>query len=473
MIENKTLQPHIVRADENQKLAFRKTFRLSIRDPRSESWEGLHEMRREITDAMDGTLKRVERDKRDLSESEQAAMEIGSEYLDSIKTEFENRDKSGQKGPVDYSFKGEIPSMGTLSGTERKAAMLTQETRKYREMFPEANSRNEFRDFNDFVETLTSGRHDPRLEKRTFVEGSGVLGGFDVPVEYSEILLDKSLETEIVRSRATIFPMQSRTRQIPAWDNSDHSTSVFGGFTGQWLAEGQEGDVQTGRLRSMTLNARTLAIYSELSLEIAEDGLSLGSQLAQALPKAVGYFLDAAFLRGNGVGRPQGVINAPSAVAVTRDTGSSIKLPDLKNMYGRLHPACHDNAVFLCNYRVLPYLIEMKDDSSALVWTAVHAGGIAAPLPQKIYGKPVIFTEKLPSLGVTGDMVLCDLSQYAVGLRKEILLEQSNAPGWTRRTLSYRCLLRADGMSLWDDAVTPADGSTNTLTWCVTLSSST
>ena len=45
-------------------------------------------------------------------------------------------------------------------------------------------------------------------------------------------------------------------------------------------------------------------------------------------------------------------------------------------------------------------------------------------------GKEVRFTEKCPTLGAKGDLILADLSQYAIGMRKEIALDRSNVPGW-------------------------------------------
>jgi hypothetical protein len=92
--------------------------------------------------------------------------------------------------------------------------------------------------------------------------------------------------------------------------------------------------------------------------------------------------------------------------------------------------------------------------------------GVSVPVPATLFGKPILFTEKTPALGTAGDLILCDLSQYAIGLRQDVILDRSNAPGWTRDVESFRVILRADGASLWSNAVTPANG-TNTLSWCM------
>jgi len=64
-------------------------------------------------------------------------------------------------------------------------------------------------------------------------------------------------------------------------------------------------------------------------------------------------------------------------------------------------------------------------------------------------GKEVLFTEKCPALGAKGDLILADLSQYAIGMRKEIALDRSNVPGWMEDMTDYRVIVRVDGQGTW------------------------
>jgi len=79
----------------------------------------------------------------------------------------------------------------------------------------------------------------------------------------------------------------------------------------------------------------------------------------------------------------------------------------------------------------------------------------------------VIFTEKLPALTNQGDLLLVSLSQYAVGLRKEVSLERSIYAGWQTDESGYRAIVRVDGQGTWKSAFTPKNG--DSLSWCVTL----
>jgi len=70
-------------------------------------------------------------------------------------------------------------------------------------------------------------------------------------------------------------------------------------------------------------------------------------------------------------------------------------------------------------------------------------------------------------LGSVGDIILVDLSQYAIGMRREIFMDKSNAPGWLQDLQDYRTLVRVDGQGTWPDVFTPANGPTQG--WAVTL----
>lgn len=357
------------------------------------------------------------------------------------------------------------------SDVESKGACLTIESKKYRNMFCSENrhgglSTGGFRNFNDYLKTLHSGRFDERL--KNMVEGIPSEGGFAVPEEFAAFLIDNSLEAEIVRPRAQVWPMKSETRKIPAWDGFDHTSNLFGGLSGVWLGEGQTAQRQNGKLRLMTFNAHKLACFSQASNELIADGLSFEDQLGQAMISSTSWSMDYAFLCGNGVAKPLGVLNDPALITVSKEAGQAagtIVYENLIKMFSRLAPQCVKNAVWIANSTTIPGLLTLT--------ISVGTAGSAIPVMNESNGqftiltRPVIFTEKVPSLGNKGDILLVDLTQYAVGLRKDILIDKSNAPGWTEDMTDYRTILRVDGRGIWREPITPKNG--DTISWCVTL----
>lgn len=73
---------------------------------------------------------------------------------------------------------------------------------------------NGFNSFEDFLYTVHAGRADERLIKCSMVEGIPAFGGFAVPEEYGAFLMDASLEEEIIRPRATVWPMASENLSL-------------------------------------------------------------------------------------------------------------------------------------------------------------------------------------------------------------------------------------------------------------------
>jgi len=278
--------------------------------------------------------------------------------------------------------------------------------------------------------------------------------------------MDASLEGEIVRPRATVYPMSTEFRKVPAWDGYDHSTNLFGGFSGVWMAENTTATNQSALLRLLQLNSYKLGIYTQASREVVEDGITFEQQLSGALVKAIGWYLDYNFLQGNGVNKPLGILQDTSRITASRVSSAKISYVDTVNMFARMHPSCLEHAVWLINQTAIPQLMQMTistgTNSGAFVPAVQSANGQFT-----LHYKPIVFTEKLPALGTEGDICLVDLSQYAIGLRQDLILDRSNAPGWTEDLLSYRAILRVDGKPTWKTYVTPKAG--DTLSWCVTL----
>ncbi|WP_265447929.1 hypothetical protein [Acetivibrio straminisolvens] len=52
-------------------------------------------------------------------------------------------------------------------------------------------------------------------------------------------------------------------------------------------------------------------------------------------------------------------------------------------------------------------------------------------------------------------------------MRKEIVLDRSNVPGWMEDMTDHRVIVCVDGQGTWDKPITPKNGAT--LSWAVAL----
>jgi HK97 family phage major capsid protein/HK97 family phage prohead protease len=315
---------------------------------------------------------------------------------------------------------------------------------------------------------LEINEEEIRAFRASMIEGSIPSGGASVPEPLAAKWLDDSIESEIIRPRATVWPMESATRKVPGWDCSDQSTGfMFGGFKMEFLSETGTGTPQVGKLRTIELTAKKGAIFAEASNELVEDGLGFDAQLDRAMRASIGYGMDGFFINGVGApGEPRGLRYDPAKITVAKESGQvadTILFANLSKMYARMYPAGRNRAVWLANSTAITQLIGLTiGTTSAYVPAMTEVGG-------KFYilGREVLFNSHMPVVGDEDDLMFVDLSQYAIGIRRDMKLEKSNIPGWSQDLMSYRALLRFDGMGTWNAPITPKNG--DTMSWCVGL----
>jgi len=300
-------------------------------------------------------------------------------------------------------------------------------------------------------------------------------GGFLIPEQLRSDMLMVSLEDSIVRSKATVIPMESLRVAIPGVDSTSNVSSVFGGVVCYWTEEGAALTDTSAKFMNIVLEAKKLTTYAAYPNELPADASAFSTFLATALPRAIAFEEDYKFMQGSGVSEPLGYVNYPASVAVNTVSGQSantIVVKNLTSIFSRLIPSSFKNAVWIASIDTMPQLMTMAlsvGTGGAPVWLA--NGGIADAPPMTIYGRPVIFTEKTPTLGTTGDISLVDLSYYLVGDRQVMQASTSQDFLFNTDKTALKVIERVDGRPWINSAITPKNNSSATLTPFVQLSS--
>lgn len=319
--------------------------------------------------------------------------------------------------------------------------------RRFAEMFPDAGaSMGGWGSASEFLTVIGNGLHDARLMAASMSGGTGSGGGFAIPPGVLGPWLDAALESEIVRPRANVWPMTTDERTVPAWDVTDRSGDDLAGFEIQWTPELGTMDLQVGKIRRIKLKARKGAILAEASNELSADGLDFDGQLNRIMVKALSYGLDKSFLFGAGGNQPLGALVSAARITVAKEGGQAagtIYYDNIAKMFARMDPASIANSVWLANPTTIPKLLTLA--------LPVGTGGLPYPVLNEDNGKwrmltrPVIFSEKMKTVGTEGDLALVDLSQYSIGLRSDIVIDKSTHVGFTRDAVSFRLKVRLDG----------------------------
>lgn len=312
-----------------------------------------------------------------------------------------------------------------------------------------------------FFDAVFSGRHHPGLIRAAMTETVPSDGGFLVPSEYAERIHNVSLENEIVMPRCFVQPMKSNEINLPAMEIGDHSTSLYGGFTASYTAETGTISEADPKTRRMALNAKKLTGLIRFSSELAQDIPGGEDQIIRICGKGLAWYRDKAFLKGTGAGEPLGILNSGCLIEVDPETGQgadTIVCGNLTKMMAAMFSGSFGNSVWVCHQSTIPQLLTLT--------ISVGTGGAHIPVMTRAGGgfeiltRPVIFTEKTEKLGDKGDIMLCDFSQYVVGLRSEMRFDMSIHVHFATDELLARLIERHDGQPLWDKVLTLEDGST-------------
>lgn len=459
------METELVNRDEQ---AFKRLYNIDHPELKTAEKDTLREYSEKLLLCMDDIVSKADAEKRALTDDENRAYNFADLLRIKINREVDRRNENKPRslGLGDIRVSGD--GVDNTNPREKKTVGFIGAT--YRQLFPGESYRGrtgggEFKGLNDFLTVVSSGKYDPRLEQRDMIEGVGALGGNIIPSDFLEQIWSVPLEQSLILPRARVFPIRKGTSiTIPQWDSLDHSTNIAG-FTLVWEAEEAVRSDQDGQLTDVEVTAYQAMIYCSASNRLLYDGINFENQLGEVLVNALGFGLDDYYLNGNGVAKPLGIRHAPSRITVDRASSNQITYADVLSMFSRLHPACHRNACWITTPTTVPQLCQLRDSGNNSVWV----NNAAAGMPPTILNVPVLFTEKLPSMGNEADLILCDPTQYAITPRQDIVVEKSNAPKWHEDKTSFRIKVRTNGMPLWKSVCTPRDSGGVTLSWAIVL----
>jgi HK97 family phage major capsid protein len=311
-------------------------------------------------------------------------------------------------------------------------------------------------------------------------EGDLAQGGYTVPEEFSNKIIEKSLEESIVKPRAQFQPMASNRITIPADVDTDHSSNYFGGIT---LYRPGEGGLKTAKnptFEKIALTLHKLVGLCHVTDELLEDSaIALEANLTRKFSQSIAFVEDDDYLNGTGANMPLGALHSsnPSIVTVTAVTGqgaSTVIAENIMGIWARMYPQGRNKAIWLANPDCTTQLMSMVlpvGTGGVPIW--MPAGGLANSPYETLMGRPLIYTEKCQAIGTAGDIALCDFSQYIIGGRagnSGIKFATSMHFKFDYDEQSFRFVLRYDGSPTWTSTLTPKRGS-NTYSPFVVLSS--
>jgi HK97 family phage major capsid protein len=286
-------------------------------------------------------------------------------------------------------------------------------------------------------------------------------GGFFVPVSFSPETLRLDPESNPMAGLVRGVPMETPSISFNARVDKDHSSSVSGGLRVYRRKETQTVAASRMEHEQVTLNATGLFGVAYATEELlARSLVSFVTLLGAGFSDEFNAKLVNERLNGTGVGEFEGILNSACKISVSAESGQPAATIVKENI-DQMRMRCwrYGSAVWLANHGTLAMLRSLVQ--------VIGTGGIAVPYltvspdgQAMLDGRPLYFTEFCPALGTTGDLILCNWSEYLEGT----LTSMSNAESMHVRFLeherTFKFWTENDARCWWRSALTPKNGPT-------------
>lgn len=327
------------------------------------------------------------------------------------------------------------------------------------------------------MEAMTPGGiRDPRLDGFVPSKQAGATGGSQgVPAEggypinpqFSSTIWDGlNNDPMSLYGRTDQYTIEGESLTFHAnAETSRANGSRYGGVLGYWIAEADQITKSKPKFRDLRLEPRELAVLIyQTDKSLRRNPMALGQFVERVSREEIMFLIGDAIVNGDGAKKPLGLLNSPSLITVSKETGQSaatVVAENISKMYARLHPRMRDGAVWLYNVEIEPQLDQLNyaiGTSGQLVY--MPPGGLREEPMAMLKGKPMIPIEYCAALGTLGDLILVNLGAYATGVE----------PGAVRQDVSmhlrfdyaeqaFRAMFAVDGQPWLASALTPFKGS--------------
>lgn len=302
--------------------------------------------------------------------------------------------------------------------------------------------------------------------KTALAEDAGSTGGYVVPTQFVQPLVEAAKPFSVLRTAgATVIPMTGKTMEIPALDvetaPSAGDTAYSAGVVAYWEGEASTLSESEPRFRMIEMVAHKLAGYSLASNELRQDAaIGVETLLTTMFGRAIGAKENYAFLRGDGVGKPLGILNSGALISASRSAGSAIALADLSEMMSDFLPSSWGKGAWFVNPEALDKLIQLV--SSPLSWM----NDLRSGMPPQLLGMPLYVTGALPQINTAGDILLVDPSYYLIGDRQQISIAYSEHYAFVTDQAAWRFTYRVDGQPWLNTYITLENAATTVSPFC-------
>jgi HK97 family phage major capsid protein/HK97 family phage prohead protease len=323
--------------------------------------------------------------------------------------------KSHKDIPMENELKNEPESNDpVISADELKALKAEISTIKAKMNRPAAANNNHPTGDNDNSEQKAFGAYLRRGVERISADEAKALtvssdanGGYLAPEEFGNELIKFLTEYSPIRSYARVINISSPEIKYPR---------RLTGTAATWVGETEDRTATGMTFEQISLSPYELATFTDVSNQLLEDNVyNLEGELLTDFAFSFGKTEGVAFINGDGVGKPKGIMTA-SGIAEIK-TGVAATFPTTNPadviiaMYHKIATTHAQNGVWLMNRNTLGTIRQWKDGTGRyLVLDPITAGGASTLL-----GRPIVEMPDMDDIGAGKFPILFgDMTGYRI-----------------------------------------------------------
>ncbi len=315
-----------------------------------------------------------------------------------------------------------------------------------------------------------SSNRDGRLVASDAAAGMGATvpadGGFLIQTQFSDDLLQRSREESVLWTAAANIPIGEgfdRLEEPYIDETSRVEGSRGGGVQVYWADEAEQVPDSRVRIAENELKLEEIVGVSYATRRALRNAVALQALMLEEFPAEFAFKLDDAMYRGNGAGKPLGMLNSPALVEVPIEDGQepgSIYSQNISKIWARVPARLRLVGNWYINQELEPDLDEMALD--------IGTGGVPVYLPPggfsdapfgRLKGRPVIPIEQASGRGVKGDIMFAVPKQYRTIDQGGIETLTSMHVRFLTREQTFQFVAMVNGQPKWRKALTPANAT--------------
>jgi len=306
---------------------------------------------------------------------------------------------------------------------------------------------------------LDLGVDDIAIIKAMMVEASDTLGGYLVPVDFQMKIIQQLAALTLIRGRASQMNTSRDRVEMPeaTGGNGRYTSPVRVTWVDETPTVGQiTANYVTFGLRG--INVHTAMAEAPLSRNFLEDvAFDIEGYLADKLSEAIALDEDEQFIKGNGVGKPRGILpgltNALSITEVPSLGASTLTWNGLIAMTYGIKAQYRQAGVWVGNRHTFQTIAQMQDSTSGnYLWQAYQFDGGEPGRSTTLLGYPIVENELMPDIGAGAyPLLFGDLGAYQIVDRLGMTVERFIGAQEARQNLVYFVMRRRLGGELVED----------------------